>query len=156
MYLHTIIVPKNFAEGPQFDEDGNLIPSSWPPGLGVPSQGLKGWHAYGMEKGSRFLVDVIVEDVDKGWIDGLPGGWTKNSNMYWDGITQHGYDENGQIIGNAYEVETPVDEAEYTTHIPPPVDENGNPTGDSATYNRMHGYLGHPHVISFVPEIDPV
>ena len=97
-----------------------------------------------MEKGGRLLVDIVIEDVDKSWLDGLPGGWTKNSNFYYDGFKKHTYNEEGEITDYAFDVVEPVDEADYTSHIAPPVDSEGVPTGDPAVYHRLHKIFGHP------------
>ena len=134
MYSSTIITPKNFRFGPQFDEDGDLIPSSWPNGLGVPEEGFLVWHSYGAAKSSRYLVDLIIQDVDKTWLDGLPGGWTKNANYHIDDATL------------AVTIDTPMDEPEYMKHQPD--DEEGNP---ATVYHRMHGMLGHNEYEPEVP-----
>ena len=55
--------------------------------------------------------------------------------------------EQGNYIDDktlAVTIDTHMDQVEYTKHIPPPVDENGDPTGDPATYHLLHGMLGHP------------
>ena len=134
MILTSIITPKAFRYGPQYDENGSLIPSSWPPGL--PIVEWLGWHSYGMEKGGRFLVDVLLKDEDKSWVDEMPGGWTKNSLFNWD------------AVGDLVPV-TPVDESEYLSHIPDTIlyDEEGEPIGtEPAVYHRMHKYQGHPDI----------
>jgi len=94
-----------------------------------------------MEKGGRLLVDIVLEDVDKDWPDTIPGGWTSNSQNYWDGVSRHEYDEFGALVTNAYTVIEPVDEAAYLAHLPD--QENGDP----AVYHRVHVIFGHNPIL---------
>ena len=142
MKVITLIVPQAFATGPQLDENGKLIPGSWPAGL--PYEDMKGWTQVGM---NPILGRVLAEFVaDNDWpIGDIPVGWQSNASYLWNGVSQNHVDEEGDFqSGMAMEQKT-IQPA-YTNHIPPPVDENGDPTGDPAVYHRLHKYAGWPSI----------
>ena len=144
VHLLSITVPKEFAAGPQFDEAGDLIPGSWPGGL--PAGGFLGWVAHGIEKSNRKLVEALVSDefIDD-FLSGLPGGWTKASHHSWDLKSQDQYDpDTGDFVASGLTTIAATDNPEYTKHIDPPRDENGNPTGAPAEYRRIHKFQGWP------------
>ena len=140
----TLSVPPPFSTGPQFDEDGNLVPGSWP--VGLPYEGITGWVVLGTPSGGRELVDFVVDDD---WpIGDIPPGWLADGSMKWDMVTQDEYDENGNLVNPAIEVEVPTDYPEYNSHL---VDENGDPRTD---VSRAHVYLGWPPIDSQLVDLD--
>ena len=128
----TLRVPGPFSTGPQFDEDGELINGSWPAGL--PYEGIKGWVNLGEKSGGLSLCEYVAPDNYP--IGDIPGGWRANASYIWDGVTQHGYDENGDLIGNAYDIELATDESDYMGHFP-----------EDTEYKRHHSYLGWPAIV---------
>ena len=130
-YVTVSRVPGPFAEGPQFDEEGELIPGSFPSGL--PHEGMKGWTKLAEAQGNKWMVEFVAED---NWpVDGLPGGWKAVASYIWDGVAQQEHDENGDPIGTPYNVEVATDEAEYQGYFP-----------EDTEYKRHHSYLGWPTI----------
>ena len=127
----TLSVPPPFSTGPQYDDDGNLVPGSWP--VGLPHEGITGWVILGLPSGGRELVDFVVDDD---WpIGDIPPGWLSDGSMKWDMVTQDEYDENGNLVKHAIVVEEPTYYPEYNSHF-----ENRTET------TRAHVYLGWPDV----------
>jgi hypothetical protein len=132
-------VPAPFNTGPQYNENGDLIPGSWPAGL--PHEGIRGWIQLGMANGGLSLCEFIAADD---WpIGDIPGGWRANASYIWDMVSQHWIDDQG-VLHYAMTPELITDKAEYTLHIPAPVDDNNDPTGEPAVYGRLHMFQGWP------------
>ena len=130
----TLSVPPPFSEGPQHDEEGNLVAGSWP--VGLPHEGIKGWVNIGSQKGGLVLCEFVCEDD---WpIGSIPSGWRANGSMIWDMVTQDEYDENGDLVTPAIDPEMATDYTEYNNYQ---VDENGDPRTEET---RSHVYLGWP------------
>ena len=139
----TLRVPQPFNEGPQYDEEGELIPTSWPSGL--PHEDIHVWRILGEANGGLDLCELLCDDD---WpVGDIPGGWRATSSHAWDGVRQDAYDEEGNFVRSGLITEGATDKDDYTLHIPPPVDENGDPTGEPATYHRIHKYQGWPDII---------
>ena len=132
-HIMTLTLPKPFRDGPQFDENGDLVGGSWP--AGFTTQGILGWIPIGTEVAGRVMVDAVIdgEHIDD-WVDNIPAGWTKASHHSWN---KRSYD-----LGTL----TPTDQDEYKKHKPPEVDENGDPLTDPVTYSRIHKILGWPDI----------
>ena len=127
----TMSVPRNFSEGPLYDEDGDLTPSSWPPGQ--RHSDIKGWVVISELKGALVLCDFTANDDYP--ISTTPGNWKAVASYIWDGEAQQEYDESGDPIGTPYNVEVATDEAEYQGYFP-----------DDTEYKRHHSYLGWPTI----------
>jgi len=140
MLFYTLIIPRKFAEGPKFDEDGELIKNSWPSGQPLPKHNFKLWDKLGVEKGARYAVDVAVVDEDEGWIDSIAGGWQGNSRHHWDERSKHQYDEDGNMTASGLEVIEPVDRPKYNDHQPQ------NDDGSDPVYARMAVVVGIPKI----------
>ena len=146
VHVLSITVPKPFAAGPQFEENGDLTPGSWP--VDFPTDGLMGWVAHGIEKSNRVLVDAVItqEAIDE-WMNNLPGGWTNAGHHSWDLSSQDEYDpDTGDFVASGVDTVTATDQTEYTKHIDPPRDENGDLTGAAADYRRIHKFQGWPDI----------
>ena len=130
MRFITLSVPPPFADGPQYDEDGNLIPGSWPSGL--PHEGIQAWVKVGIPADGRELIDCLVPDD---WpIGDIPAGWLNDGNMQWDFIRRDEYDEQGNLVNAAIDTRTPTNYAEYNKHLEDP------------TTARVHVILGWPEI----------
>lgn len=128
----TLRVPRPFDSGPLYGEDGNLIPSSWPSGL--THEGIKGWRKIGQANGGLSLCDFVCEDS---WdLSAIPGGWRATSSNIWDGVTQHQYNEDGELIANAYNVELATNQSDYMRYFP-----------DDTEYKRHHVYFLWPDIL---------
>ena len=125
----TLRVPPAFASGPQFDEDGALVPGSWPAGL--PYEGIKGWHQHGSSAQGLRLCDFVAEDDYP--VDAIPGGWRATASNMWDMQKQHEYDEDGNLISYAYDTEIPMNQGDYMKHYP-----------DDTEFKVHHVYAGWP------------
>jgi len=142
MKVITLRIPGPFSTGPQYDEDGNLIPSSWPNGL--QDEGINTWRKLGKANGGLDLCEFIADDNYP--IGDIPGGWRATGGHIWNGVDQS-YTDEEDVFHYGLTTEVPTNQSDYTKHIPPPVDENGDPTGDPATYHRIHKYAGWPDII---------
>lgn len=117
MKFITLSVPPPFADGPQFDEDGELINGSWPAGL--PYEGMRIWTQIGSPAQGKVLVEFVAED---NWpISDIPGGWLADGSMMWDLESRDEYDEDGILTKAAIVSEADTDYGEYSKHFDDPV-----------------------------------
>ena len=131
MKFVSLSVPPPFSTGPQYDEDGNLIPGSWPTGL--PHEGIEGWTILGAPKGGRDLIDMVVPDD---WpLQDIPTGWLANGAHRWDMLTQDEYSEAGELVQPGLKTDMPTDYTEYNSHFEDHTDES-----------RVHVIAGWPVV----------
>ena len=143
--IMSLTVPKAFKDGAQFDENGDVIPGSWP--MPFPHDGVLAWIAHGVENAGRVLVDALLTDeAYPEWDTGLPSGWVNSGCHKWNMGDRDEHDENGDLVSSGLDTLTVTDQTEYKKHMPDPVDENGDPTGDPVTYHRQHKFLGWPDV----------
>lgn len=134
MKFITLRVPKPFDIGPQYDENGNLEPGSWPAGL--PHEGIEGWTKISGESNQGLSLCEFMAADD--WpLEDLPGGWRANAAYAWDLVSQVEYDEDGNPINSPYVVEKHTDQSEYMSYFP-----------DDTEYHRHHTYLGWPPILT--------
>ena len=134
----TLSVPKPFSTGPQYDENGELEPGSWP--VGLPHEDIRGWVNIGSGKGNLVLCEFVCEDD---WpVEDIPGGWNATASAMWDMESQDIYNSEGELVRAAIKTEIPTDYTEYNK-FQIVYDEEGNPQ-ERTEETRSHVYLGWP------------
>ena len=134
----TCSIPGPFSDGPLYNDEGELIPGSWP--VGLPHLGLQGWRKLGIPSGGRELCDFVCDDD---WpLEDIPNGWLSDGDMKWDGVTQDEFDDEGALVSSGIEVLTPTLYSEYNAHLK---DENDDPRTEES---RVHVILGWPRIRS--------